>query len=165
MTNLRPLLVAAAALAAAWASSGCAAVAEGKAAPPVQGEAWVQAPKNPDRLLSGKWGLIVFFRPSSATCAEEMPGVLALEKEYGPKGLVVVGVTAADAEETAVFLQENGVKFPVLTDARHTVDAYGIPEVSEIHTYLVNPPGVVIVQGDLEKCRDVLDRYMVPAKK
>jgi peroxiredoxin len=165
MIRIRPLLVAAAALAAAGLSSGCATVAEGKTAPPIQGDAWIQGGKDPDRLLRERWGLIVFFRTGSETCAAEMPGVLALQKEFGPGGLAVVGVTPAEAEEAALFAQENGMAFPILTDARHLVDAYGIVEINELHTYLVNPPGIVIVQGDLAKAREILAEYMKgPAK-
>ncbi|HEU4395995.1 MAG TPA: redoxin domain-containing protein [Planctomycetota bacterium] len=162
MTDHRPRFLMAAALLAASLASGCAAVAEGKAAPPVRGSGWLPSAGPADDAVAGKWGLIVFFRAGSQSCAEGMPAVLALKRDFGAKGLVVVGVTPSDAEATTEFAKDNGIDFPVLTDAQHVVDSYDIPEVNELHTYLVNPPGIVIVQGDLEKARELLGKYMAP---
>ena len=165
MTDHRSRFLLAAALLATSLLGGCAAVAEGKAAPPVRGSEWLAKPGPANDAFQGKWGLLVFFRANSVTCAEEMPGVLALKKDFGPKGLVVVGVTASDAELASVFATDNKIDFPVLADAQHMVDSYGIPQIDSLHTYLVNHEGIVIVQGDLVKARDVLSRYMAPAAK
>ena len=156
---------AAAALAAAAALSGCAAVAEGKMAPPVRGVNWVQAPsakpvKDPSALAKNRWTLVVVFRPGSETCAEEMAEVLALKKRFGPKGLAVVGVTASDMEGAAAFAKEVGIDFPVLADAEDVIDSYGIPSVNENHTYLIDPPGVVVAQGDLPTASRILEKYL-----
>jgi len=165
MSDSKSRLVLAAALAAAAALSGCATVAEGRPAPAVRGDAWLPSATKGDDLLAGKWGLVVVLRADSEACAEEIPAVLALRKEFGPKGLAVVGVTASDGEAAAAFAKDHGLDFPVLTDAEKVVDAWGIPEVNRLHTYLVDPPGVVVVQGDLAKTREVLGRYLVPAAK
>ena len=162
MKGTLSLLVAAAAAAALL--PGCAAVAEGKHAPPVQGADWIRAPKDADRQLANRWGLVVFFRTGSATCAAEMPAVLELHREFGPKGLVTVGVTPADREDATAFADANGMTFPILTDARRVIDSWGIVEINELHTYLVDANGVVIAQQDLAKAREVLGKYMVAPK-
>jgi peroxiredoxin len=156
---------AAATLAAALAVSGCAAVAEGKMAPPVREGEWVEAaaakPARPTvSLPKNRWTLLVVFRPGSLTCAEEMAEVLAFKQRFGPSGLAVIGVTAADREDAEAFVHEVGIDFPVLADAEDVVDSSGIPEVNGNHTYLINPPGVVVAQGDLPAATRILEKYM-----
>jgi peroxiredoxin len=155
------------AAALALALAGCAAVAEGKIAPPVRGSDadWVQAPapkpvKDPAALTKNRWTLVVVFRPGSQTCADQMAEVLDLKKRFGPKGLAVVGVTASDREDVEAFIKETGIDFPVLADAEDVVDSYGIPAVDENHTYLINPPGVVVAQSDLPTASRILEKYM-----
>lgn len=167
MTRTPPArrLAVAAAFAAALAAAGCAAVAEARKAPPVRGETWLQAKGDPNTLTEGRWALLVVFRPEAPACAEGMAGVAALQERYGPRGLAVLGVTAADAETTEPFLKENSVTFPVLVDGQHVIDSYGIPEVARNHTYLTDPPGIVIVQSDMEKTQEVLERYLTRIAK
>ena len=154
-TRLPALLLGAALLLA-----GCETMAEGRPAPPVTGGTWMQAKGDPSADMKGRWTLLVMFRPSSPQCASGMPDVLALQKEFAPKGLLVLGVSPADAEDTAPFLKDNGVGFPVMANGRHVVDAYGIPEIGENHVYLLDPPGVVVVQDDLAKSREILAKYL-----
>ena len=152
---------AAAALAASLLASGCAVMAEGRQAPPVMGSDWIRAGKDPAGLAKDRWTLLVVFRPGSQTCVDGMPDVLNLKKRYGPMGLSVVGVTAADREDTELFLNEAGIDFPVLADAEHVIDSYGIPAVDSNYTYLINPPGVVVAQCDLETTSRILEKYLV----
>ncbi len=145
--------------------AGCAAVAEGKMAPPVRGDGWVrsaavQPAKEAPAFPKDRWTLVVVFRPGSTTCAEQMAEVVALKNRFGPKGLAVVGVTASDREDAEAFIQETGIDFPVLADAEDVVDSYGIPAVDENHTYLIDPPGVVVAQGDLPAAHRILEKYM-----
>jgi peroxiredoxin len=152
---------AAAILAAASLASGCAVMAEGRQAPPVTGYDWVHARgKSPSAPVKDRWTLIVVFRPGSQTCVDGMPDVLNMKKTYEKHGLAVVGVTAADREDTEAFIQENGIDFPVLADAEHVIDSYGIPAVDENYTYLVDPPGVIVAQCDLTSASRILDKYL-----
>jgi peroxiredoxin len=162
--NASPLrrTCAAVALAAGLLASGCAVMAEGKPAPTLSGPTadWIQGVKDPASLTKNRWTLVVVFRPGSQTCADGMPDVVALKKRYGPKGLAVVGITAADREDAEAFVKANGIDFPVLADAEDIVDSYGIPAVDDNYTYLIDPPGVVIAQCDLPGTRSILDRYL-----
>ncbi len=153
---------AAAALAASLLASGCAAMAEGRSAPPVSSAPsdWIGGPKDARSLPKNRWTLIVIFRPGSQTCADGIPEVLALKKKYAPQGLSVVGITAADREDAEAFVKDNKIDFPVLVEANDVVDSYGIPAVDENYTYLIDPPGVVIAQCDLPATRSILDRYL-----
>jgi peroxiredoxin len=163
-TSIRRLAAGALAV-AALVVSGCTTMAEGRVAPAVKGEHWLQSKGNANPLTDGKWTLVVFFRPEAPACAEGMAEVMALQKKYGKKGLVVVGVTAADAQTTAPYLKEMGLPFPTLVDAQHMVDAFGIPDVARNHTYLINPPGVVVAQSDYATQEWVLDRYLQPRSR
>jgi peroxiredoxin len=165
MTSSIRRIAAGAFVAAALFVSGCATMAEGRKAPAVQGETWLQAKGDANTLTDGKWALVVFFRPEAPACADGMAQVLALQQKYAKRGLVVVGVTAADAETTKPFLKDLGLRFPTLVDAQHVVDAFGIPEVARNHTYLINPPGVVIAQSDYQSQEEILDRYLAPRSR
>ena len=160
--HARPLL--AAALAAAVLASGCAAPAEGQKAPPVQGTAWITPPGKYEFAerypVRDHWTLILFFRPDPEACASVMPRALELLAAYAPRGLVAVGVTTLDREETEPFVRNYPIPFPVLARAQSVVNAYGIPRLDPAHAYLVDPEGVVVVQDDLAKTADILDRHL-----
>jgi len=152
---------------AALVLAGCAAPAEGKLAPPVRGSDsdWVRvAEAKPEKgtpvVEKNRWTLVVVFRPGSETCAQQMADVLDLKARFGKRGLAVVGVTASDKEDTEAFIKETGINFPVLADAEDVVDSFGIPAVDENHTYLINPPGVIVAQSDLPTASRILEKYM-----
>lgn len=158
--SLRGLLPTAA-LAAALLASGCATMAEGRPAPPVQGDEWIAAgTADPASLAKNRWLLLVVFRPGSEACAEGMAEIRALREKFGSKGLVVLGVSPADREDTEAFLHDAGVDFPVLADGGRVIDSFGIPEVNGNHTYLIDPPGVVVAQGDIPAATRILDKYL-----
>jgi peroxiredoxin len=115
--------------------------------------------KDAKNLMKDRWSLVVVFRPDSAACVDGMGAVKALQQRYG-KDLAVVGVTTADAEDAAAFVKDHRLDFPVLADGWEVLDHFGIPSVDENHTYLVNPPGVVVVQGDLREADHILARYL-----
>lgn len=164
MTHSRPTLrLAAVALAAAALfATGCATMAEGKKAPAVIGDRWIHSKGSFNNATDGKWSLVVFFEPAAPACSDGMAEVIALQKKYGPRGLVVVGVTPADADAAGLFMKELGLNFPTLVNGQHVVDSFGIPQVARNHMYLLNPPGVVCAQGDYESTEMILDRYLAP---
>ena len=65
-----------------------------------------------------------------------------MRNEYGPRGLVVVGVTKADTGRAREFASENGVTYPVLAGAGDVFDAYGVTWVPAAK--LVGPDGKVV---------------------
>lgn len=66
--------------------------------------------------LRGKVVLLDFWASWCGPCRRSMPHIEALHREYGRKGLVVLGVNAEPAAKAKDYLQANGVTFPTLID-------------------------------------------------
>jgi thiol-disulfide isomerase/thioredoxin len=89
----------------------------------------------------GKIVLVNMWATWCPPCIEEMPLLDGLEKTYGPRGLVVLGL-AGDEEPGRVrsFLEKNPVSFDVLLDVGGEVGTrYGITGYPE--TFVVDREG------------------------
>lgn len=60
--------------------------------------------------------VLAFFKASCPTCQYAFPFFERLHKAYGAQGVRIVGVSQNEAKETAAFIKEFGVTFPVLLD-------------------------------------------------
>jgi peroxiredoxin len=76
--------------------------------------------------------LLAFFKVSCPTCQYAFPFFERLYKAYGHSGVSMAGISQNDAKETAAFIKEFGVTFPVLLDeiGKYPVsNAYGLTNV------------------------------------
>jgi peroxiredoxin len=76
--------------------------------------------------------VLAFFKVSCPTCQYAFPFFERLYKAYGQKGVSLVGISQNDAKETAAFIKEYGVTFPVLLDDTRSYpvsNAYGLTNV------------------------------------
>jgi peroxiredoxin len=76
--------------------------------------------------------VLAFFKVSCPTCQYAFPFFERLYKAYAQKGVTLVGVSQNSAKETAAFLKEFGVTFPVLLDDTQSYpvsNAYGLTNV------------------------------------
>src|ERR1700687_31182 len=76
--------------------------------------------------------VVVFFKVSCPTCQYALPFFERLHKAYRSKGISLVGVSQNDAKDTAAFLKEFGITFPVVLDDTHSYtasNAYGLTNV------------------------------------
>ena len=79
--------------------------------------------------------VLVFFKVSCPTCQYALPFYERLHKAYRIKGISLVGVSQNDAKDTAAFVKEFGITFPVLLDDTHSYpvsNAYGLTNVPTI---------------------------------
>jgi peroxiredoxin len=79
--------------------------------------------------------VLAFFKVSCPTCQYAFPFLERLERAYGHKGVRIVGVSQNNPRDTAAFLKEFGVTFPVLLDdtEKYPVsNAYGLTNVPTI---------------------------------
>ncbi|MGD1076798.1 MAG: TlpA disulfide reductase family protein [Candidatus Sulfotelmatobacter sp.] len=79
--------------------------------------------------------VLVFFKVSCPTCQYALPFLERLYKAYGAKGISLVGVSQNDARETAAFIKEFGITFPVLLDDTRSYpvsNVYGLTNVPTI---------------------------------
>lgn len=88
----------------------------------------------PDQLLRAPV-VLAFFKVSCPTCQYALPFLERLYKQYGAKGVTLVGISQNDAKDTAAFAQQYGITFPILLDDTHTYpasNAYGLTNVPSI---------------------------------
>ena len=87
-----------------------------------------------DELAHGPL-VLGFFKVSCPTCQYAFPFLERLERAYGHKGVRIFGVSQNEPRETANFIKEFGVTFPVLLDDTHKYpvsNAYGLTNVPTI---------------------------------
>jgi peroxiredoxin len=79
--------------------------------------------------------VLAFFKVSCPTCQYAFPFLERLEQAYGHKTVRIFGVSQNGPKETAAFINEFGVTFPVLLDdtEKYPVsNAYGLTNVPSI---------------------------------
>jgi len=94
--------------------------------------------------LRGKAVLINFWATWCGPCVQEIPSLISLQKEFGPQGLAVIGVSMDQGGESAVqkVIDKTGINYPVVMgDAKISRDfggIFGIPA-----SFLVDQSGTV----------------------
>jgi peroxiredoxin len=102
--------------------------------------------------------LLAFFKISCPVCQYALPFVERIYQAYGSSGATIVGVSQNDRKDTARFLKEYGISFPVLLDDTSTYpvsNAYGLTNVPTL--FWVEPDGEIEISSVGWSRRDVED--------
>lgn len=75
--------------------------------------------------FKGKIVILNFFASWCPPCRSEVPDFVELEKAYEDKGLVIVGVSLVNLEESRDFAAQFGINYPVLVDDGKASNIYG----------------------------------------
>ncbi|MDQ3819325.1 MAG: TlpA family protein disulfide reductase [Acidobacteriota bacterium] len=92
----------------------------------------------------GRVVLIDFWQTWCPPCVEELPHLEALQKRYGARGLVVLGITGkldgVGAKELRDLVRDNRIDYPILVDEKGAVaslyDVSGYP-----HVFIIDESG------------------------
>ncbi|HXM21282.1 MAG TPA: TlpA disulfide reductase family protein [Terriglobales bacterium] len=87
-----------------------------------------------DALMRGPV-VAVFFKISCPVCQYAFPFLERIYKANGGKNVTIVGVSQNQKKDTAAFMKEYGVTFPILLDDTSTYpasNAYGLTNVPTI---------------------------------
>jgi peroxiredoxin len=79
--------------------------------------------------------ILAFFKVSCPTCQYAFPFLERLHKAYGHNGAKLFGVSQNDAKDTAAFIKEFGVTFPILLDDTRSYpvsNVYGLTNVPTV---------------------------------
>jgi peroxiredoxin len=79
--------------------------------------------------------VVAFFKISCPVCQFAFPFLERINKAHGNRNLAIVGVSQNEKKDTAAFIKEFGLTFPVLLDdtSRYPVsNAYGLTNVPSI---------------------------------
>lgn len=125
----------------------------GTRAPEWRGITWIHGGPLTLGSLKGKVVLLRFWMGDCAYCVRSAPALESLQKQYGERGLVVVGLhhpkseKARDLEWVAREADELGFDFPVGQDDQWTtLRAYGVGTVFHRFTsvsFLIDRNGVI----------------------
>ena len=89
--------------------------------------------------------LAVFFKISCPVCQYGLPFVERLYKAYGTKAVSIVGISQNDQKDTAAFMKEYGITFPVLLDDTNSYPASNAYGLTNVPTFFWIAP-----DGDIE---------------
>lgn len=79
--------------------------------------------------------LAAFFKISCPVCQFAFPFLERIYRAYGNRSLTIVGISQNEKQDTAAFIKEYGITFPVLLDDTITYpasNAYGLTTVPSI---------------------------------
>jgi peroxiredoxin len=88
--------------------------------------------------------LAAFFKISCPTCQYAFPFLQRIYQAHGNKNVTIVGISQNEKKDTAAFLKQYGVTFPILLDDVRTYpvsNAYGLTNVPTI--FWIAPDGEI----------------------
>ena len=92
--------------------------------------------------------LVAFFKISCPVCQFTFPFLERIYKAHGNRNVTIVGVSQNEKKDTAAFIKEYGVTFPVLLDDMNTYpasNAYGLTNVPSI--FWIAPDGKIEISS------------------
>jgi peroxiredoxin len=112
--------------------------------------------------------VLAFFKGSCPTCQYAFPFLQRLQQAYANKGVVLIGISQNNAADTAAFVKEFGVTFPILLDEQDAYpvsNAYGLTNVPTVFWIAQDGEIEVSSVGWLKADYQEINRKMAEAGK
>lgn len=97
--------------------------------------------------FKGKVILLNFWATWCPPCRDEIPDLVSLQQQYGPRGLVVLGI-AMDAKGAAIvkpFAKKMDINYTLVIGDQKTAEAYGGIDALPT-TFIIDRKGNVVAQ-------------------
>jgi peroxiredoxin len=97
--------------------------------------------------FKGKVLVVDFWATWCAPCVGEIPGYIALQKKYGPAGLVIVGISLDQKgpDQVKQFAQAKGMNYQVVMGDDQVAEAFGGIDAIPT-TFLISREGRILHQ-------------------
>jgi peroxiredoxin len=106
--------------------------------------------------FKGKVVILDFWATWCPPCKREIPDFINLQKEYGARGLQVVGIALDEPGKVQAFASQNGINYPVLLGTDDIAWKYGgiqgIPT-----TFVIDKTGKIAAKFEGYRPRDVFE--------
>jgi len=113
--------------------------------------------------FKGKVVILNFWATWCPPCRQEIPSFISLQKQYGDKGLVVVGVSLDDKGPGVVkpFVAKMGINYPVVMGDQKTTAEYGGVAVIPT-TFVIDRKGRIAAQHEGDADRTTFESEIKP---
>jgi len=113
----------------------------------------------------GKVVVLNFWAPWCPPCLKEMPGFVELQRKYGERGLVFVGIALDTRENVQAYLRENAINYPILLgqdDAAELSGAIGNRQSALPFSAVIDREGTIVAaQAGMLK-EEKLEKLITP---
>jgi thiol-disulfide isomerase/thioredoxin len=113
----------------------------------------------------GKVVVLNFWAPWCPPCRKEMPGFAELQRKYGDRGLIFVGIALDSKENVVAFLRENAINYPILLGEDSAVElsaAIGNRQGGLPFSAVIDREGRIIAAQVGELKEDRLEKLITP---
>lgn len=116
----------------------------------------------------GKIRIINFWATWCTPCREEIPEFIALQKQYGDKGLQFIGIAIDDQEPVDEFVASNTINYPILLGGLNGIAlAHQLGNIMDAvpFTLVVNQQGQIIHRHPGKFSREQITEIISPLLK
>lgn len=109
----------------------------------------------------GHYTLVDFWASWCGPCRRAIPGLQEIERDYGPRGLQIVGVVVWDKmDEHLRVMQELKITWPQIFNEREAAELYGVRSIP--HILLLDPQGSIVARNlhEVERIKAILEAEM-----
>ncbi len=104
----------------------------------------------------GKVVVLDFWATWCPPCRREIPDFIDLQKEYGPRGVQIVGIALDEPEKVQAFARQNGMNYPVLLGSDDVSMKYGGIEGIPT-TFIIDKSGKIVNRFEGFRPREVFE--------
>lgn len=111
----------------------------------------------------GKLVLLNFWATWCTPCLKEIPLLVEAQRQYGPRGLQIVGLAMDQVEPVRIFQQRLAINYPILvgdTDIVLAMDQLGDPLGAFPFSVLIAPDGRVLDRASGDLSREELEAWI-----